>query len=326
MLYIVSYGRLDAVMRLVYLSRGQPEVVLQVSKGRRRTVALLALMGGVVILGFAAIFVTWSGAPGPVTGLYRMVIGAAVITPFFLLNRRAPLKSLRRRGVLMALLGGVLFGADMAIWMTAVSMGGATMPTLMANTAPLWVGVGSILLFKERQSVGFWVGLPVAVAGVVMVFGHNLGHEAGPGRGMVMGLVAALFYAGFVLATQEGRTYLDTLTYLWISTLGAAAALAVINLLLGTRLAGYDARTYLSFFALGVIVQFLGWLLINYAQGYLRASLVAPVLLGQPVLTALLAVPLLKESLTPWLIAGGLTVLAGIYIVVWSRNRALRRS
>ena len=47
--------------------------------------------------------------------------------------------------------------------------------------------------------------------------------------------------------------------------------------------------TYLSFVALGILVQFVGWLLINFAQGYLRASIVAPVLLVQPVLTALLA-------------------------------------
>jgi drug/metabolite transporter (DMT)-like permease len=75
---------------------------------------------------------------------------------------------------------------------------------------------------------------------------------------------------------------------------------------------------------LGILVQFLGWFLINYAQGYIRASVVAPTLLGQPVLTALLAIPLLGETFTLRHIAGGLTVLAGIYLVVWSRNRALR--
>jgi drug/metabolite transporter (DMT)-like permease len=57
----------------------------------------------------------------------------------------------------------------------------------------------------------------------------------------------------------------------------------------------------------------------------MRADLVAPVLLGQPVLTALLAIPLLGEMLTNWHVAGGLTVLAGVYIVIWSRHRRLRR-
>lgn len=299
------------------------------SRSKTRTLALVSLLGGVVILGFAAIFVKWSDAPGPVTALYRMLIGAAVIAPFFLVRKGASLRKLPRRGVLMALLGGALFGTDMAIWMTAVGISGATMPTLMANTAPLWVGIGSLLVFRERQTVGFWVGLLLAVGGVVLVFGHNLRGGAGLGRGMAMGLVAALFYAGFVLATQEGRRHVDTVTYLWISTLGAAAALLVINLAMRSPLAGFDRATYLSFLALGIVVQFLGWLLINYSQGYLRASLVAPVLLGQPVLTALLAIPLLGEVLTPWHVLGGLTVLTGVYIVIWSRgfgsNRCARR-
>lgn len=289
-----------------------------------RAMALVALAGGVGILGFAAIFVKWAAAPGPVTALYRMLIGAAVITPFFIAGRRAASRGLPRRGILLAILGGGLFGCDMAIWMTAVGMSGATMPTLMANTAPLWVGLGALAIFRERQSAGFWGGLLLAMLGVAIVFGRGLGGTDNPGAGTALGLVAALFYASFYIATQEGRKHLDTLSYLWISTVSAAGALLVINLALKQPLWGYDARTYLSFLALGILVQFLGWLVINYAQGYIRASVVAPILLGQPVLTALLAVPLLGETFAPGHIAGGLIVLAGIYIVVWSRNRTLR--
>ena len=289
-----------------------------------RTLALIALLGGVVVLGFAAIFVKWSDAPGPVTALYRMLIGSLAITPLFLFKNRHLLRSLSRRGVLMAVIGGSLFGCDIAIWMSAIGISGATMPTLMANTAPLWVGIGSILIFRERKARGFWLGVLLAITGVALVFGHNLRGADGLGRGMIMGLVAALFYAGFHLATQEGRRYLDTLSYLWVSTVSAGAALLVINMILRSPLTGFGSETYLSFVALGILVQFLGWLLINFAQGYLRASVVAPVLLGQPVLTALLAIPLLGEGLTPWLVVGGLVVLAGVYIVLWSRNKALR--
>jgi len=288
-----------------------------------RTLALLALLGGVAILGFAAIFVRWSGAPGPVTALYRMLIGAAAITPIYLLRRGSTLRSLPRRGVLMAVLGGSLFGCDMAIWMSAIEIGGATMPTLAANTAPLWVGIGSMVIFRERKAPGFWVGVLVAIIGVALVLGHNIQATDGVARGMIMGLVTALFYASFFLAIQVGRRYIDTLSFLWISTLSAAGALLIINIIMRSPLTGFSPNTYLAFVALGILVQFLGWFLINFAQGYLRASIVAPVLLVQPVLTALLAVPLLGERFTAWHIAGGLTVLAGVYIVIWSRNRVL---
>jgi drug/metabolite transporter (DMT)-like permease len=289
-----------------------------------RSLALTSLLGGLVILGFAAIFVKWSDAPGPVTALYRMLIGAGTVTPVILLKERRSFGKLPRRGVLMAMIGGALFGCDMAIWMTAIGLSGATMPTLMANTAPLWVGIGSILILRERKAPGFWAGVLIAISGVILVFSHNLGAARGLGGGMVLGLVAALFYASFHLATQIGRRYLSTLTYLWISTICAAGVLFIINLALRLPLTGFGPRTWLSFVALGLIVQFLGWFLINYAQGFLRASIVAPVLLGQPVLTALLAVPLLRERLNFLHVIGGLMVLSGVYIVIRGRNMALR--
>jgi drug/metabolite transporter (DMT)-like permease len=56
-------------------------------------------------------------------------------------------------------------------------------------------------------------------------------------------------------------------------------------------------------------------LAINYALGYLPATLVSPTLLAQPVLTALLAGPLLGEQIGSWQAVAGLGVLAGILIV-----------
>ena len=67
--------------------------------------------------------------------------------------------------------------------------------------------------------------------------------------------------------------------------------------------------------ALGLISHALGWLSINYSLGHLPAPLTAVSLLFQPVLTALLAVPLLGEGLSIFQIVGGVIVLFGIYIV-----------
>jgi multidrug transporter EmrE-like cation transporter len=52
-----------------------------------------------------------------------------------------------------------------------------------------------------------------------------------------------------------------------------------------------------------------------YALGHLPASVVSPTLIGQPILTAILAIPMLGEipNATQWI--GGAVALAGIYIV-----------
>jgi len=76
-------------------------------------------------------------------------------------------------------------------------------------------------------------------------------------------------------------------------------------------LTGYLAPIYPSFFVLGLIFQFFGYLAINYALGHLPASTVAPTMLGQP---------LLGEILSLWQVVGGIAVLAGVYVVHRSRR------
>ena len=74
----------------------------------------------------------------------------------------------------------------------------------------------------------------------------------------------------------------------------------------------------LALLGMGLMPQVAGYLAINYALGHLPAPIVSVTLLGQPVVTALLAVPLLAEGLSVEQVVGGLIVLGGIYLA----NRA----
>ena len=82
---------------------------------------------------------------------------------------------------------------------------------------------------------------------------------------------------------------------------------------------GFTSKTYFNLLALGLISQGVGLLAINYVQGFLPATIVSTTLLGQPVVTALLAGSLLGEKLQPLQIVGGAAVLLGVYIVHRSR-------
>lgn len=279
----------------------------------------LALGVGVLSLGFSAIFVRWAGAPGTVTSFYRVAIAVVVMAwPFF--RRARSGGGLPRRGLLIAVLGGLFFAADLALWATGVMMSGATNPTLLANTAPLWVGLGAIVFFRERLSLGFWVGLLIAMAGAGLILGLDSLRGIALGVGTLAGLLAGIFYGGYVLITQWGRGSLDSLTYFWPAAVSSSASLLVVCLLLRQPLTGYTAVTYFNFLALSLISQVVGYLVINYALGHLPASIVSPTLLGQPVVTALLAGPLLGEDLSAWQVAGGVAVLAGVFIVHRSRR------
>lgn len=281
---------------------------------RSSFLAYLALAIGIVSVSFSAILVRWANAPGTVASFYRMAVAAVLMAwPFY--RRVSARGSLPRLGVRVAMLGGVFFAADLAFWASGVVLSGATNPTLLANTAPLWVGLGSLIFFGDRFGVRFWIGLILAMSGAMLILGHDSLRAATFGLGTLFGLIAAIFYGSYFLITQRGRESLDSLTYFWLTALSASLGLLAISLVLRQPLTGYSVLTYLNFLILGVVVQVLGWLTINYAQGYLPAAIVAPTMLAQPVMTALLAGPLLGETLSLWQILGGVAVLTGVYTV-----------
>ncbi len=284
------------------------------------TRAYLALALGLFAIGFSAIFIRLAGVPGTVAGFYRMAIGLAVLTPVFLLSNRnkgpMPLHEVR-----IAVLGGLLFAIDLSFWSTGVVLSGATNPTLLANTAPVWVGIGAMLIYREKLPFAFWVGLVIAMAGAALVLGFDALQAFDLGLGTFLGLLAGIFYGGYFLVTQRGRRKLDALTYFWISVCSATLVLLGINLILNQPLLGHSMQAYLSLIGVGVLSQGIGWLAINYAQGHLPATLVAPTLLAQPVMTAVFAIPILGEHLAWIEVLGGAVVLGGIYTVHRSRPR-----
>lgn len=274
----------------------------------------LALGVGILSLSFSAIFVRWANAPGIVAGFYRVAIAAALLAwPFC--RRVKTQGGLSQQGLRFAVLGGLFFAADLGLWATGVVMSGATNPTLLANTAPLWVGLGTLVLFRTKLKAMFWAGLLLAIAGAVVILGLDSLRAVSFGVGTLFGLLAGIFYGGYFLITQRGRETLDSLTYFWPAALTSTLGLLILSLALHQPLTGYPAFTYLNFLALGLVPQVFGYLAINYALGCLPASIVSPTMLGQPVLTAILAGPLLGEGLSPWQVLGGLAVLAGVYVV-----------
>jgi drug/metabolite transporter (DMT)-like permease len=284
--------------------------------------AYLALGIGILGIGFSAILTRLADAPGPVTSFYRMAIAATVLAiPFY--KEVKTHERLSAFGVTMAVFAGLFFGLDTATWATGVVLSGATIPTLLSNTAPVWVGLGAWVFLKEKQGFMFWGGLVLALIGVTLILGLDALQATHVELGSLYGLLAGIFYGGYFLFAQRSREHLNALAFFWIACFSSAIILLVLTILLKQPLNGYSNKTYMLFLAIGLIAQLLGWHTISYAQGQLPASMVAPTLLGQPVMTALLATILLNEAFTPLEIIGGVTVLLGIYTIYRSRREQL---
>jgi drug/metabolite transporter (DMT)-like permease len=281
----------------------------------------IALAVGVIALGFSALFVRWANAPGPVVGFYRLGLSTLILIPFFIIRRRRSTIKITWSIMIFPILGGILTALDHGFWNTAVIFTSAANATLLANTAPLWVALFAWLVWKEHLKTAFWLGLLLTLAGAAIVLGTDFLSESTFGIGDLLAITAGIFYAGYFLVTQRGRNHWDTLSYIWFVGLISSLCLLGISLGLGMQITGYPLQSYLAFLGAALVAQIGGYLAVGYALGHLPASIVAPTMLGQPVVTALLAIPLLGESLHAAQIIGGLAVLGGIYLVHTSREK-----
>ena len=281
----------------------------------------LALAYGIFSLSLSGLYVRWSQAEGPVTSFYRMLAAAIILTPIVLLrNRRRGFPPWA--GIIFPILGGLFTALDHGTWSTSVLNTRIANAMLLNNIAPLWVALFAALVWRERLSARFWTGLLVTLAGMAVVVGGDLFFAPSLNRGNLLAVISSLFYAAFFLITQRGRRWMDPLTYVWLVDIFAVIALLGINTALRYPMSGFDTPTWIVFVVAAVVSQIGGYFSIAYALGHLPASVVSPSMVAQPVLSALIAIPLTGENLSPLQWLGALAVVAGIFLVNVSRRAA----
>jgi len=281
---------------------------------KNRFLPYIALAIGISALSLSAMFVRWSEAPGPITGFYRLLISTIFLTPIFL-RQQNKFESIDKKYLIFPLFAGIFTAFDFAFWNSSLKYTTAANATLLGNTSPLWVALFALFFFREKLRGIFWIGLILALTGATLVMGSDFLTHPTLGKGDLMASTAAVFYASYQLTTQRGRKNIDPLRYTWLVGISATIGMFVMNIILGNSFTGYPAQTWIIFFATAIVSQMIGYLAITYALGHLPASVVSPTLIGQPILTAILAIPMLGEipNKTQWI--GGAIALAGIYIV-----------
>ena len=284
-----------------------------------------ALAVGIVALSLSAMFVRWADAPGPITGFYRLLFSTILFLPLFLYRQRTSVP-LDKRYIWFPLVAGLFTAFDFAFWNSSVKYTTAANATLLGNTAPLWVALVALFVFKEKLRATFWLGLLLALSGAALIVGTDFLTHPTFGIGDLMASAAAIFYASYQLITQRGRVHIDPFRYTWLVGVSATTGMLAMNLMLGNSFSGYTTQTWWIFLATAIVSQMIGYLAISYALGHLPASIVSPTLIGQPILTTLLAIPLLGEIPRPIQWIGGAVALAGIYIVNQAHMQAHREA
>lgn len=260
------------------------------------------------------IFVRLSEVGPLATAFWRVGIAFVALFIVSLIRKdNGPKPQTLRDGILLAL-PGVLLAINLACWHLSLHITSVANSTLLANLAPVFVTIFGWLLFRLPVTRAFLVGLLLAAIGIVVLKGGFSAIGGGVLHGDGIAVVAAMFYAGYILVIGRLRSRFDTLRIMLWSSAAAALTMLPMALIAEPVLAPTTAYGWSIVFGLALISHASGQVLITYALAYLPAAFSSLTLLLQPIGAAALGWVILVEPVSLMQAIGGLIVLSGIMV------------
>ena len=284
--------------------------------------ALAALLAGATFIALSPIFVREALADGvgpTAAAFWRVALAVPVLWLVYRLKhgphaRRYGGRRYSGRWVLL-LAAALAFAGDLAFWHKSIQLTSVANATLLANLASIFVTLAAWIFLRQRPTRIFLAGLGAALAGVALLVHTSLAFSSTGLAGDALGVVTAMFYAGYILAVKALRDRGETTLHLMaVSTTLTALLLLPVALATGEPFLPGTTKGWLLLIGLALVSHAAGQGLIAYALAHLPAAFSSVSLLFQPVMAAVFAWLLLAEPLAPLQIAGGLIVLVGIYL------------
>lgn len=284
---------------------------------RTARIALIALLAGAIGIAFAPIFVRLSEIGPSATAFWRLGFAVPALYLWMRLEPKGGTRARRpstRSDYARLTAAGLFFAGDLAVWHWSIAFTSVANATLLANFAPIFVTLVAWLVFKERFTRTFVLGLALALGGAVVLMGRSLQLSADALFGDALGLLTAAFYGGYILSVGRLRAEFSTATIMTWSGVVTAVALLPVALLSGESLVAPTAGGWAVLLGLALFSHAGGQSLIAYALAHLPAAFSSVSLLLQPAAAAVFAWALLGEPLGPWQAVGAAVVLAGIVL------------
>jgi drug/metabolite transporter (DMT)-like permease len=302
---------------------------LRVADGGSPGVLAAPPPGDVALLAVALVAVSTSGpliaataAPTLAIAFWRNAMSSAVLVPWTLTRHRRELFGLDPRERRLALLAGLLLAAHFATWVPSLAFTSVSSATALVSTQPVWA---ALLARRAGHHIPrrAWLGIGVAVAGVMLVTGVDMTLSSRALVGDLLAIVGGFFAAAYMVAGSEVRRSVSTTTYTTVCYLTAAVALLVACLVGGQQLAGYSANAWAKLIALTLGAQFLGHSLFNRVLRTTSPTVVSLSILFEVPGASLIAAVWLGQHPHPAAVPGLVLIVLGVAMVITTRDRAI---
>jgi drug/metabolite transporter (DMT)-like permease len=228
----------------------------------------------------------------------------------------APRLRLSRTVLMYGFLLGLLYGSAQILQTAGLGHTAASVSGFVTGLYVVVTPLLTALLLRRRIPSLTWLAAILATVGlgILALHGFALGY------GELLTLVAAVIYAGHIVALGRFSTPQTTLSLsliqlivitlvsavaAWWPTTGSGAGIQLPD----------SAGDWLIVLYLALIASAMTMVLQTWAQAYIEPSRAAVIMAMEPVWAAAFAVALGGETITPRMIIGGLAIVSAMYLV-----------
>lgn len=267
---------------------------------------------------FATFAYRGGATPIPLLGL-RFIIATFVLGIFALRRDRNALKVPRADLLRYAVLGIGGFGASSLCYFYAIKYTSAPVVAALLYAYPAFVAIGAGAFFKESIKRIHWLAIAITIIGCALAVGIVSGGITINLTGVVLGLLAALAYAGFNLLSQRwlpGRSSRTMMTYVFgFSGLAfAAISFATMGTAVVDEIVHWNSTAWLSLAGMVVLPSIAAILLYLRGVRKLGAAQAAVVCSLEPMLTVGLSWVILNQALGTLQLLGVALIVAGVTV------------
>ncbi|KYG94798.1 DMT family transporter [Paenibacillus jamilae] len=279
----------------------------------------ILLLISILSVSISSIMIKSSDTPTSVAGMYRLYMSVLIMLPFVPWKMFRSLE-MNKKDWSTVFIAGLFLGLHFLFWMESLVYTSVASSMVILSLQPLFVMMGSYIIFRERANILTILCLIAALVGSIIIAWGDIGisREALIGDGL--SLVGTILVSAYMLAGQKVSHKINANVYSVIVFFIGGSVMLVYNLLNHYALIEYGTSDWMYFLLLAVIPTIFGQYIFNLLLKSMGATTVSVGIIGEPVLAIILAYLFLGEIISAFQFIGGIMTLFGMGMYFWAKS------
>ncbi|URJ48993.1 DMT family transporter [Paenibacillus polymyxa] len=279
----------------------------------------ILLLISILSVSISSIMIKSSDTPTSVAGMYRLYMSVLIMLPFVPWKMFRSLE-MNKKDWSTVFIAGLFLGLHFLFWMESLVYTSVASSMVILSLQPLFVMMGSYIMFRERVNILTLLCLIAALVGSIIIAWGDIGisREALIGDGL--SLVGTILVSAYMLAGQKVSHKINANVYSVIVFFIGGSVMLVYNLLNHYALIEYGSSDWMYFLLLAVIPTIFGQYIFNLLLKSMGATTVSVGIIGEPVLAIILAYLFLGEIISAFQFIGGIMTLFGMGMYFWAKS------